>query len=198
MPNWACGRRHPEAHRAKCKLLTNLQRVGVLIDQAEREENLVWGTQKLNFHVKGNDIHPLFNEDGFVEDWDRYESFVTQSLNKFDMNPEQNPAIFSEPNTHDKAHRMKMAEILFEKCNIPLVFLVKSAILTAYSQGKSTCLVLDAGENSTQAVSVHEGYVLLKSIVKEKFGGATMTNAIKSHLEKKGVSVRPHYSIKRG
>jgi len=53
---------------------------------------------------------------------------------------------------------------MFEKLKVPCLFISKSGVLSAFSCGKSTCLVLDMGHNHSSAVPVHEGYILNKSI----------------------------------
>ena len=67
-----------------------------------------------------------------------------------------------------------MTEIMFEKYNVPAFFLVKNAVLSAFANGKSTCLVLDSGASHTSAIPVHDGYVLQQAIVKSPLGGRTL------------------------
>ena len=70
-----------------------------------------------------------------------------------------------------KGKREKLTELMFEKYNVPAFFLVKNAVLTAFANGKSTCLVLDSGASHTSAIPVHDGYVLQQGIVKSPLGG---------------------------
>ena len=49
---------------------------------------------------------------------------------------------------------------MFEKYNIPAFFLCKTAVLTAFSNGRPTGVVLDSGATYTTAVPVYDGYVL--------------------------------------
>ena len=67
-----------------------------------------------------------------------------------------------------------MTELMFEKYNVPAFFLVKNAVLTAFANGKSTCLVLDSGASHTSAIPVHDGYVLQQGIVKSPLGGQSV------------------------
>jgi len=59
-----------------------------------------------------------------------------------------------------KAKREKLTELMFEKYNIPAFFLCKSAVLTAFANGRPTGLVVDSGATYTTAVPVYDGYVL--------------------------------------
>jgi len=81
------------------------------------------------------------------------------SIKEFDS-----PFLVSEPSIHNKEHRMTMVEHLFEKLNVPCAFIIKSGVLSAFSCGKSTCLVLDSGHNHTSAIPIHDGFILQKSV----------------------------------
>jgi actin-related protein len=80
------------------------------------------------------------------------------------LDPKEHPILFSEPSLHNKENRIKLTETMFEKYSISAMFICKSAVLSAFSNGRSTCLVFDSGHNNTYAVPVHEGYALQKSI----------------------------------
>ena len=70
---------------------------------------------------------------------------------------------------------MKLTEYMFEKYKIPALFLVKDPVLTSFSCGKSSALILDSGHKQTIATPVHDGYALLKCIIKHDIGGEQIT-----------------------
>ncbi|KOB77286.1 Uncharacterized protein OBRU01_04331 [Operophtera brumata] len=72
---------------------------------------------------------------------------------------EHHPALFTEAVWTSRPAREKLAELLFEKYNAPAFFLVKSAVLAAFANGKSTALVVDCGASQTSAVPVVDGSV---------------------------------------
>ena len=61
-----------------------------------------------------------------------------------------------------KEKREKLTELLFEKYEVPALFLCKNAVLSAFSVGRSTGLIVDSGASHTSAIPVHDGYVLQK------------------------------------
>lgn len=65
-------------------------------------------------------------------------------------------------------------------CQVPAFFLVKSAVLAAFANGRSTGLVLDSGATHTSAIPVHDGYVLQHAIVKSPLGGDFLLNQVSS------------------
>lgn len=55
---------------------------------------------------------------------------------------------------------MKLTEFMFEKLELPAVFICKDSVLTSFACGRSTALVLDSGNKYTTATPVHDGYAL--------------------------------------
>lgn len=83
--------------------------------------------------------------------------------------------MFTENAIHRKDYRMKLTEFMFEKYKIPALFLVKDPVLTSFSCGRSSALILDCGHKSSIATPVNDGYALLKCIVKHDIGGEQLT-----------------------
>lgn len=76
------------------------------------------------------------------------------------LDPKDHPFLISESNFHNRESRLKFAEIMFEKFEVPAVYAAKSAVLSSFASGRSTSLVFDSGATATWAVPVHDGYVL--------------------------------------
>ena len=108
---------------------------------------------------------------------------------------EFHPVLFSEASWNQKHRREKLTELMFEKYKVPAFFLVKSAVLTSFANGRSTGLVLDSGATHTSAVPVHDGYVLQHGIVKSPLAGDFMTVQCKQFLEDQGVELVAPYQI---
>jgi actin-like protein 6A len=85
---------------------------------------------------------------------------------------------------------------MFEKYKIPAIYICKSAVLSGFSCGRSTCLVFDSGHNTTYAVPVSEGYALQKCLVKYNIAGDWITNQVEKNLEKKGININPFYKFR--
>lgn len=64
-----------------------------------------------------------------------------------------------------------MVERLFENLSIPNFFTVRNPVLSTFSAGRSSALVLDIGAFQSQAAAVHEGYTLIKQTVTAPVGG---------------------------
>lgn len=85
---------------------------------------------------------------------------------------------------------------MFEKYSVPAMFICKSAVLSSFSCGRSTCLVFDSGHNTTYAVPVHDGYALQKSMLKFDLAGNYITNELLKMIEQNlGIPVVPNYKF---
>ncbi|CAG2244005.1 ACTL6B [Mytilus edulis] len=145
---------------------------------------------------KGAEIS-TFIKDGMIDNWDMYEELMDHIYNK-SIKSESNlhPVMMSEPAWNVKGKREKLAEIMFEKYNVPAFFLCKNAVLTAFANGRSTGLVLDSGATHTSAVPVYDGYVIQQAIVKSPLAGDFISMEIKKLMEELEVNVVPPYQIK--
>lgn len=70
-----------------------------------------------------------------------------------------------------KNNREKMTEIMFETFNVPSLYIACQAVLSLYSTGRTTGLVLDSGEGVTSTVPIYEGYALPHAIERNNFAG---------------------------
>lgn len=114
------------------------------------------------------------------------------------IDPKNHPILFTEPSLHNKENRIKLTEMMFEKYSVPAMFICKSAVLSAFSSGRSTCLVFDSGHTSTYAVPIHDGYALQKSMIKFDLAGNYITNELLKYVENtKNVPVIPHYKFEK-
>ena len=112
------------------------------------------------------------------------------------VDPKEHPILFTEPSLHNKENRIKLTEMMFEKYGVPAMFICKSAVLSAFSCGRSTCLVFDSGHSYTYAVPVYDGYVLQKSLLKSDLAGDWVTNQLMKVVDQKR-NVVPHYKFKK-
>ena len=73
------------------------------------------------------------------------------------MDPENHAVMLTEAPHNPRANREKMAEVMFESFQIPQLYVNIQAILSLYSTGRTTGIVLDSGDGVTHIVPVYEG-----------------------------------------
>ena len=127
------------------------------------------------------------------------DTIIEKSLqDNLKVNVLDTPILFTENAIHNKEYRMKLTEHMFEKYKIPALFMVKDPVLSAFSCGRSSALILDVGHQSTIATPVNDGYALLKCIIKHDIGGQTITNDLLNYLTTvKNVPLKPRYTFKK-
>ncbi|EDW86280.1 uncharacterized protein Dwil_GK17246 [Drosophila willistoni] len=137
-----------------------------------------------------------YMKDGMIDNWELFEKVIDYAYaNVIQSEPEYHPVLFSEASWNVRNNREKLTELMFEKYNVPAFFLVKNAVLAAFSSGRATALVVDSGATHTSAVPVHEGYVLSQAVVKSPLGGDFLSRQCRQHLEKHGIDLSPVYKI---
>lgn len=75
-------------------------------------------------------------------------------------------------------------------------YLVKSPVCTAFANGRSSGIVLDAGATHTTAVPVYEGHVLRRSITTSPIGGLFIQSSVGEMLKKNEVDLTLRCEIK--
>ena len=79
---------------------------------------------------------------------------------KLDIDPHNCKVLLTEPPMNPLRNREKMIEVMFEKYGFDSVFIAIQAVLTLYSQGLLTGVVLDAGDGVSHICPVYEGFAL--------------------------------------
>jgi len=151
-------------------------------DGETQKKNVIVGQTELGLRRDDMEIESLFDNEGSLR-FDYLDSFIDQSLvQNLRVDMKETPILFTESTIHNKDLRMKLTEFMFEKYNIPALFLVKDPVLASFSCGRSSALILDCGHKQTIATPVNDGYALLKCIIKHDIGGQQLTNDLNTYL----------------
>jgi centractin len=131
-------------------------------------------------------------EHGIVTDWNDMEKIWTYIYSKDQLSifSEEHPVLLTEAPLNPRPNREKAAEILFESFNVPALFISMQAVLSLYSTGRTTGVVLDAGDGVTHAVPIYEGFAMPHSIMRVDIAGRDVSRYLRLLLRKEGINFR--------
>lgn len=92
--------------------------------------------------------------------------------------------MISEPLMNSKVNRENICNIMFEKFDVPGLFIAKQCVLSLIDNGKTIGYVVSLGHSITQFAPIFDGYVLPHSARLIKIGGKNITDNLINILSK--------------
>jgi actin-related protein len=121
--------------------------------------------------------------EGIVQNWQDIERLwsdvVYRSLR---VSPENYCFVVTEPPNNSAANKEAALEVLMETFNARSCFMGSTAVMTLYSYGLSTGVVIDSGLQNTTCVPIHEGYALGRHTTVTDVAGERLTHRLRKLL----------------
>ncbi|XP_006864752.1 PREDICTED: actin-like protein 7B [Chrysochloris asiatica] len=143
------------------------------------------GHELLNTEVPVKLVNPL--KHGIVVDWDCVQNiweYIFHTAMK--VLPEEHAVLVSDPPFSPISNREKYAELLFETFSIPAMHVTSQALLSIYSYGKTSGLVVESGHGVSNVVPISEGDVLPGLTMRTDYAGSNLTNYLMQLLNESG------------
>lgn len=124
---------------------------------------------------------------GHVQDVDLLEQLLFYTFyNRLEVVPDSTPCLFLEPTDQTPKGREKVAELLFERFNVPLIGLLNTSTATVYSTGRTTGVAIDSGAGKTMISAVCDGHAMAHSMRPSYIAGDVLTDELFASLQSKG------------
>ena len=98
----------------------------------------------------------------------------------------QHPVLLTEAPLNPLKNRESAAEIFFETFRVPALFISVQAVLSLYSSGKTTGVVVDCGDGVTHVVPVFNGFSIPNSILRNDLAGRDVSHYLQLLLRRAG------------
>lgn len=153
--------------------------------------------EQLGLRTAGMQIRPVL-EDGLVGDWESVEAIWQHALvGTLRIDPKEHPLLVSEPTHNTAADREKTVQLLFDKFDLPAVYLAKDSVLTSFAFGRPTSVVIKSGSSYTTAVPVFEGHAMLRGVMRSSLAGDLLSDKLLETIAAQGTALRPRQTLER-
>lgn len=143
------------------------------------------GEEAMNLRGVLKLIYPIVH--GVVTNWDAMEKIWHYTFhNDLRINPTEHPILLTECPLNPLSNKEKMVEILFETFNVPALYISLQAVLSLYASGRTTGLVVDAGEGVIHIVPIYEGFAISHAINRIHIAGRDITEYLRRLLRTRG------------
>ena len=126
-------------------------------------------------------------EHGIITNWDDMEKIWHHTFyDELRVSPNERNVMLTEAPLNPKNNREKMTTIMFETFNTPGIYIGIQAVLSLYSAGKTTGIVMDSGDGVTHFVPIFEGYAFPHAILRINLAGRNLTEYLLKILSERG------------
>eukprot|EP00051_Salpingoeca_urceolata_P022298 m.360087 g.360087 ORF g.360087 m.360087 type:complete len:1857 (-) comp19953_c2_seq10:30-5600(-) len=131
--------------------------------------------------------HPLRVGDriGQVLDMPAYKAICGDLYARMGVQPSERALLLTEPQQITAKEREGVAEYLFESMDVPSLCMQSQPMLSFYSYGAPSGVIVDIGER-IDIVPIEQGSVIEKGVTSLRFGGRNMTESMTRMLTEHG------------
>ena len=149
------------------------------------QKDIYIGQEALSKKDNLNLEYPIIK--GVIENMEHMQAIWSQkTFSDLRVLTEENPIMMTESPQNPVEKREELLKIMFEEFNVPAFFLASQAVLSLFSSGKTTGIVLSAGYGITHTVPVYEGYAIPHAIQPIELAGKDLNDYFQKLLVAKG------------
>ncbi|XP_056657123.1 actin-like isoform X4 [Monodelphis domestica] len=119
----------------------------------------------------------------------RWQIWHHSFYNVLHVDPEKHPLLVTEHLFTPKANKEKLIEVMFESFRVPALYVAIQDILSLFSSGRTSGLIVNSGDQMTYGVPIEGGDILPDSIMTMEVAGHDLSMALMKSLVNKGYSL---------
>lgn len=129
-------------------------------------------------------------EHGIVTDWQDMERVWHHAFyNELRVDPGEHPILVTEAPLNPKVNRERMTQIMFDVFGVPSLYVAIQAVLSLYSAGRTTGVVLDSGDGVSHTVPIFDGYAVPHAVLRRDIAGRDITRYLSRLLMERGYTL---------
>ncbi|KAJ9112635.1 hypothetical protein QFC19_000655 [Naganishia cerealis] len=163
-----------------------------------RQKRFYVGEEGVNVWREGMEVGNMMT-DGIITEAEPLPHLLSHILHeKLGVDPSEHPLMVTEPAWNTPRARETLAEIAFEGEGVPAFYVACNAVLSAFSAGKSTALIVDIGQDLVSVVPVCEGYAIRAGTMRQPLGMTFLESQIEATLRQSNpnITFTPHHFVK--
>lgn len=130
-------------------------------------------------------LRPL--ERGEIRDYETCQKLLDHIFkNELRVNPKDHPVMLTVSPLCSPESRADLAKLMFDVFNVPSLCMANQAVLSLYSTGRTTGVVLESGEGMTYCVPIYEGFALKHAVLSIPVAGGDLTAYLMRNLAERG------------
>ena len=128
-------------------------------------------------------------ESGIITEWDMMEKVWDYCFsNELRVDPTEHKVMLTEAPNNPKSNREKMTQLMFETFQVQGLYVAIQAVLSLYSNGRTTGMVVDSGDGVTHTIPVYEGFSIPHAVKKNFIAGRAITDHMVNLLNAENIS----------
>ena len=130
--------------------------------------------------------HPI--KMGRIDDWDFFEKVLDYVFYTLIIEPSSVNVLYTHHPLLSTEEKRRLFELFFDKYQVMGFYPILDSLLTMYSGGFQTGLVIEMGASSTRIVPIYKGYMLSHAVEVVQMGGTILDNFMFDQLQNAGFS----------
>eukprot|EP00039_Didymoeca_costata_P029501 m.24925 g.24925 ORF g.24925 m.24925 type:complete len:343 (+) comp7657_c0_seq1:154-1182(+) len=137
--------------------------------------------------IEDNAIPPIVRGNNI--NWDSVEKTWELAYSKLGVESPVYPTLLADCPTIRERDRAAMAEMMFEKFGIPAYFVSSQSVLSLFSAGRTSGLVMDLGYGVSHVMAIHEGFAFPHTIGRIELGGNDINRSFRMLLSERSIDI---------